>query len=177
LSTRRFESSTLVNRVSYKKASEDFQTLLTINSQKHTSLCCLLYDLNYFKWRFESNPLCKYEYVSLFDNGNLVSSAVINVSSSETAIITDVVFHQEYSIQASVSALLKYLHREGFAGVEFYANKSNLLLFEYIKALQIAGGKVYPNPFLKFVYRNEGANYFLIEDLYITGSWTEGFRI
>jgi hypothetical protein len=176
-STRRFESSTLVNSVSYKKASEDFQTLLTINSQKYTSLCCVLYDLNYFEWRFESNPICKYEYVSLFDNGNLVSSAVINVTSSDTAIITDVVFHHEYSLQALVSSLLEDLRIKGFAGVEFYANKTNSLLLDYIKALQTIGGKVYPNPFLKFVYRNEGAHSILMEDLYITGSWTEGFRI
>lgn len=176
-SLNRFNSPLLMQSVSSRKASDDFKNLLFINSEKFNSLCCILYDVNYFNWRYDSNPLCKYEYVSFFDNGKVISSAVINVTSKETAIITDVVFHHEYSLKIIVASLLVELRMKGFSGVEFYANKANPLLSAFVKALKVEGGKVYSNQYLKFVYRYEDNNQILLEDLYITGSWTEGFRI
>lgn len=167
----------VIQSVTPSKASEDFQNLLIINSEKFSSLCCILYDINYFNWRYDSNPLCKYEYVSFFDDGKLISSAVINVTSKRTAILTDVVFHYKYSLKIIVASLLIELRKKGFSDLEFYANKSNPLLSAFIKAMKMEGGKVYASQYLKFVYRYEGNNQMLLEDLYITGSWTEGFRI
>jgi hypothetical protein len=76
-----------------------------------------------------------------------------------------------------ISSLLNLARSEGFSDLEFFGNVHHPYIANIFKFLASQGSRVKLNEYLRLVYKNVDENIFIPSKFYITGSWTEGYKI
>jgi len=135
------------------------------------------YSKDYFRWRFELNPVSKYRYMAFESNGKSIGCAVVNITNSSSFIITDILIPQQEHVSEVISSLLNLARSEGFSDLEFFGNIHHPYIANIFKFLASQGSRVKLNEYLRLVYKNVDENIFIPSKFYITGSWTEGYKI
>jgi hypothetical protein len=135
------------------------------------------HSIEYVSWRFRENPVCKYELLEVVKDGNCIACLAVNITEKERAIITDFIFDQNADADHINSSVLNYLIRKGYAEAECYGNCLNPGISSILSSLKKFKSKSFISPYLGFIFNNVQNKNINPEEWYLTGAWTEGFKI
>ena len=146
----------------------------------HPHITSIHIDKEYLNWRITNNPIVKYKIIGVFKNQKLVSFGIINDSTNK-AYLLDFIVPKKEDLNHSFIEILRCLKQcDSVSHLIFWASHKN----DYSKAIhslfQSNGAFHYANNNMNFVIKKTEkctiAN-IQLEDLYINGLWTEGFKI
>lgn len=135
------------------------------------------YNEQFVSWRFIENPRCRYELIEITKNGECIACIAANVTSADKVILTECIIGHLAAIDEVFQLILNHYRSNGFVELEWHGNSTNNDIRRIINAMKKFRAKVGENKYIGFIFDNKCHQEISIQEWYITGSWTEGFRI
>ncbi|MFT5777415.1 MAG: hypothetical protein ACI837_000347 [Crocinitomicaceae bacterium] len=152
-------------------------------SESHQQEIFIMPSEGYFNWRLEKNPMLKYEFISISNEGELLALAIVNTT-LKSAYLVDFIVISEEDTATCLRELIHYLkHNRVMSNLWYWANSLNATNKLVLAEFAACGALSFQNTEMNLVLkRSENcsipreilmnpANY------YLNGLWTEGFRI
>lgn len=149
-------------------------------SAKYPNLIHIHVDEEYFNWRIANNPVVNYKVIGVFKNQKLVGIGIVNDTSNKAYLLDFIVPEKEHLNQCLVK-IIKHLKESGsVTHLIYWASHKNDYTSTIHSIFQSQGAYCYINNNMNFVIKKTNKctmENIDLEDLYINGLWTEGFRI
>jgi GNAT superfamily N-acetyltransferase len=161
--------------------AEDLAALYARLRSRYPALIHIDMDQAYLQWRVIDHPFIRYRTFSLYQGSELKGYAIINHHFHDTAFLADLTFEDDNSGAVILQRVLGFLRHADATHVAYFGNRSSSLGMRVFGLLRRFGFKENVNPQMAFVLRNvsfvDEERLFDIEDWYMYGLWTEGYRI
>jgi hypothetical protein len=161
--------------------AEDLAALYARLRSRYPDLIHIDMDRAYLQWRVTGHPFIRYKTFSLYQGSELKAYAIVNHHFQDTAFLADLTFEDENAGAVILHRVLGFLRTVGATHVAYFGNRTSSLGMRVFGLLRRFGFKENVNPQMAFVLRNvsfvDEEKLFNIEDWYMCGLWTEGYRI
>ncbi len=137
------------------------------------------YNMNFLKWRIFGNPILNYKIVALTIKNEIVSIAILNFHKDKVYLL-DILVLDDSKLDCTIQTIINYIKKKGYPKLIYWATSLNSYANSIHKAFEKKGGRYRYNDNMNFVIRRQLNNNLIsekIEDYYINGLWTEGFKI
>ena len=180
----------LRSRISYRKKLNEFQVLDRITDdqifntyygeirKKHPGLVYIEITNEFLEWRVYTNPNLKYSSFFFMKNGSLQGYYIFSVK-GKTAQLVDFIALDNNTYETMTMHFLIKLKKMKIRSAEYFGNIKNEINSEVINLFRkIIGGKLLLNKGMAFVMKDTSGDLKMpgIQEWYINGLWTEGYK-
>jgi len=165
--------------------SEKLQSLNDINDLflslrlKYPDIIYIHQDEKYITWRILNNPNITYKMILVYEKDLLKGYCYYNAKNNKIVYITDILFVDFEIGVLLLKKLFKICDENEIAYVYYMGNIKNTLNKNIFDLLNRVGFNKYKNK-MSFVLKNltntNESTLFNIENWYLSGLWTEGYR-
>ncbi len=136
-------------------------------------------DQEYLTWRVFDHPIFKYKTYFIYEGELLRAYALVNTHDCAQAYLTDFTFESAGAGAFLLQEILDQMRAAGIRCVSFLGNIRNPTMGSTFRLLR-RFGFVHSSTAMHFVLRNlafnDESSLFDIENWYMNGLWTEGYR-
>ncbi len=158
----------------------DLENLYVRLRTSHPDLIHIDLDEKYLGWRIYGHPIFKYKTYFVYEGDLLRAYAIVNTHDRDRAYLTDFTLETVSAGEFLLKELLRQMCAEDTGYISFFGNVRNPTMKRTFHLLRRFGFVRRPTA-MNFVLRNltfdDESTLFDVENWYMNGLWTEGYRM